>query len=61
MASRALPAWTHPRHPLARGETRHWQRARVWRNFRSVVSGGSLLLLAGLFARVRVRVGRSSE
>ncbi len=47
MASRALPAWTHPRHPVVRGETRHWQRSRVWRAVRYVVWGGSLLFLAG--------------
>jgi hypothetical protein len=45
MASLALPAWTHPRHPIVRGETRHWQRSRVWRATRAVLWGGTLLFL----------------
>jgi hypothetical protein len=45
MASLALPAWIHPRHPIVNGETRHWRRSRVWRATLSVLWGGSLLFL----------------
>src|SRR5262245_4974085 len=46
MASLALPNWTHPRHPIVHGETRHWQRSRVWRSTRAVLWAASLLFLA---------------
>jgi hypothetical protein len=41
----ALPSWTRSRHPIVRGETRHWQRSRVWRVTRALLLGGSLLFL----------------
>lgn len=46
MASLALPAWTSSRHPIVLGETRHWQRSRVWRGTRYVLWAGLLVFLA---------------
>ena len=45
MASLALPAWTHRRHPIVQGETRHWRRSRTWRATLAVLWGGALLFL----------------
>jgi hypothetical protein len=45
MASLALPAWTHRRHPIVAGETRHWQRSRVWRATLTLLWVGTLLFL----------------
>ncbi len=45
MASLALPAWVHRRHPIVHGETRHWRRSRVWRATLGLLWGGTLLFL----------------
>ncbi len=45
MASLALPAWTHRRHPIVAGELRHWGRSRVWRATLALLWVGTLLFL----------------